>query len=133
MRPELGETNNTIFTTVLLGLHNTTSAGRRRASPWTTPAACHRRGPTRAVPSSVNTSDGGLTNVSLQYQTDYAQNLCANRNIQADSFQATMQPFAIEGWVKMPDRDYTGADVSIKAGDAPQVLVDIGAGQCRRH
>jgi hypothetical protein len=130
VRPAMGQTNSDpAFTTVLLGLHNTGLGG-----PPPDFALDYSRGSSAeagaVVPGVNNTTDGGITNVDLQYQTDYNADLCANRNIQADSFQATMQPFAFEAWIKMPDKDAAGNDIRISATNpGPQLLVDIGGGQ----
>ena len=129
VRPQLGETNGTIFTTALLGLHHPPQPGTPAPTFTLDSALGTDTDSSGFTPGVDNTADGGITNVDLEYQTDYAQDLCDDRNIQADSFQATMQPFAIEAWVKMPDRDADGNDVSIQAGDPAQLLVDIGDGQ----
>jgi len=68
-----------------------------------------------------NTTQLGFTNVSLGYDTDFANADPAQRNIQADSFHATVQPMAVECWVKMPDDGM--------APDSEGYILDIGGGQ----
>ena len=55
------------------------------------------------------------------------------RDIQMNSWHATMQPFAVECWVRMPDLDKAGANIAIAPGSAKQMLLDIGAGTVLRR
>ncbi|MFO7957482.1 MAG: hypothetical protein R6X33_10345 [Candidatus Brocadiia bacterium] len=70
---------------------------------------------------SENTTQWGFTDVSLEYNTDFDNADPAQRNIQADSFHATVQPLAIECWIKMPENGM--------APDSEEFILDMGAGQ----
>lgn len=124
--PALDQLNPTVYTTVLEGLHeNPVLFHLDYALGQPDPQAGS------ATPSSTNTRATGITDARLTYATDHdgavdAVTLKPLRNIQADSFHATIQPFAIECWVKPPTADDPNGE--LEAGDEPQYLVDIGAG-----
>jgi hypothetical protein len=61
-----------------------------------------------------NTTSEGIKDVQLQYNTDYGS-APGERHIEADSLDATMQPFAVEFWMR------PGDDVTTR-----QLLVDLG-------
>lgn len=124
--PALDTLNPTVYTTVLEGLHeNPVLFHLDYALGQPDPQAGS------ATPSSTNTRATGITDARLTYATDHdgavdPVTLKPLRNIQADSFHATIQPFAIECWVKPPTADDPNGE--LEAGDEPQYLVDIGAG-----
>jgi len=90
----LEELNPTVFTTLLEGLHESPP----EFSPDYSVAADSRV--TASAPRDFdNTANGGIGNVHLQYPTNYSSP-ARQRHIEADSFHATLQPFAIEFWVK---------------------------------
>jgi hypothetical protein len=72
-----------------------------------------------ATPGVDNTASTGFTNVRLQYKTDYEQ-VAGLRNIEADNFHATVQPFAVEFWMR-PGDNVVGR----------QLLVDLGEGEAQ--
>ena len=91
----LGETEVTAHTTVLEGLHN---------GPDFTLDSARGDGTEQSGASADvdNVTHAGFRDVSLEYATDYDGDTPDIRNVQADSFHATIQPFAIECWVRMP-------------------------------
>lgn len=67
------------------------------------------------TPTTANTTAEGIKNVRLPFPTDY-DNPAGARHIEASAFDATIQPFAVEFWIKP-------TDVTSR-----QLLVDIGTG-----
>jgi len=115
--PVLEELNPTWFTTMLEGLHE--------PPPWPDPPPnafaldYSVAGDTTVVAADAdfgNTTAEGITGEYLQYNTNHTD-VAGKRHIEADSFLGTIQPFAIELWVK-PDTGIV----------SEQLLVDIGAG-----
>jgi len=113
----LEELNPTLFTTMLEGLHE--------SPPWPDPPPnpfaldYSVAGDTTVAAADAdfgNTTAQGITGAHLQYNTNHT-NVAGQRHVEANSFLGTIQPFAVELWVR-PD---TGIA-------SEQFLVDIGAG-----
>jgi hypothetical protein len=106
---QIGSIAPTIYTTMLEGLHgkidfNLDYSIARDIAPVT-----------QITPSPANTTSEGITSVRLQYNTDYVRRP-GSRHLEADSTDATMQPFAVEFWIR------PGFDVLNR-----QYLMDLGA------
>lgn len=109
------------YTTALLGLHSLTGPDYYLDLDYA-----------RGTPDEVNntqadtdnTTAGGVYAQALSYNTDYAQAAADDRNLQADTFRATLQPFAVECWVRIP---FAG----IPAGTR-QIILDVGDGEQAR-
>jgi hypothetical protein len=114
---DMGDLNDRpIYATALLGLHQ---SPLKLAFDYSMPAyyVAAETQPTVAVtPSTTNTTAEGITNVRLPFHNDYG-NLPGRRHIEASWFNATMQPFAFEFWMR------PGTDVTSR-----QLLLDIGSG-----
>jgi hypothetical protein len=105
------DTNVPHGTTLLMGLHDYPLAADFQLdysvaddTPLTAPIAV----------DTSNTTAEGFTNVRLRTDTHYAD-LPGERHIEADSFDATIQPFAVQFWMR------AGEDVT-----TTQLLVDVG-------
>jgi len=99
--PGVGELAQSWYTTLLEGLHESPPSFDL---DYSVAADTPMLGP--ATPNVNNTTAGGTTDVQLSYRGDYAGEAVAGRvprHIQADSFLATVQPFAVEFWAMAPE------------------------------
>ncbi len=119
----LDELRPTVFTTLLEGLHGTPPDFSPDYS-----VAADSRVTASAPPNFDNTRDGGIGGVHLQYPTDYASP-ARQRHIEADSFHATIQPIAIEFWVKAD----TGVIADIGEGAVPGPAPENARNQLRLY
>jgi len=99
------------FTTMLLGLHG--SSLENFNLDFARGAADEEGGVT---PEADNTTAYGLKAKALRYAAGYHEDAEA-RNVEADDFHATMQPLAVEFWIR-PGENVT----------EPQLLFEIGDG-----
>jgi hypothetical protein len=98
------------FVTMLQGLH---AAPLFDLDPGSHGTAAEASGV--ATPDTQNTTADGIRDVRLQYETDYDQ-AAAARNVEADPFHYTMQPFALEFWMR-PGDDLASRQLILDLGD----------------
>jgi len=114
--PALDGLNATCFTTALLGLHVVPPAELEDfdLDAGTNGTAAEQTA--GLLPDTENTTACGVKAQALSYAADYHEDAGA-RNVEADGFHATMQPLAVEFWVRPADDAPT-----------PQLLFEIGDG-----
>ncbi len=88
------------YTTALLGVHRLYGPDGDRIDLDFARGTAEEGGETAAT--ADNTTAWGITGVRVEYPTDYDAEV-GLRNVEADTFHATMQPFAVEFWIRPPD------------------------------
>ncbi len=114
------------YVTAVEGLHETESGNVPSfdLDPGTHGTAAEQGG---AVPDTTNTTAHGVTAERLSYFTDY-QEAAGSRNWEADSFHATIQPFAVDFWIR-PGEDTSSRQMLLDLGKAGYPAADADANQ----
>ncbi len=111
--PALGILEPHRYVTCLMGLHSPTV--NDFDLDYSAAADTAMVGP--ATADTDNTTYGGIRDVQLEYDTHYDA-AAGNRHIEADSFHAVVQPFAVEFWIR-PARHALNR----------QLILDVGEGE----
>jgi hypothetical protein len=114
--PRLLTTGPNSFTAVLEGLHEAAADFPDHAFDLDYSVAADTPADSAPAVSADNTTSQGITGAALKYPTRYYEP-AGQRHIESDSFHATMQPLAVEFWLR-PEGE-PGAE---------QVLFDLGQG-----
>ncbi|KPK66078.1 MAG: hypothetical protein AMK73_01130, partial [Planctomycetes bacterium SM23_32] len=116
--PELLALSPNGFTTLLEGLHEPAALFPSDAFDLDYSVAADTAAYSAPVPSADNTTSQGITSARLAYETRYYE-ASGTRHVGADSFHATIQPLAVEFWIRPAGPP--------EAGER-QVLFDLGEG-----